>query len=486
MRRLAATLLLALVLAPLATAAAPAPVFGLRAVGNPKLGYFVYSLAPGSVHQGGVIISNSGTATGTVKLFASDATTGRTTGTVYLTDRKATRAGSWISLSATSLTLAPGQHRTVRFTVRVPANADPGQWVGGVVAETSRQVTGPKSQQKASVQIKIRDLTIVAVQVNVPGPPRIGFTIGGIKTGGQRGFQEAVTHIASTGNVLVKPTGTVTILDKRGKTLQVLPFKMDTFLPETAIDYPLLLKKALPPGEYTANIRLAVPGVSGAAAKVVTAHPTFSVSKQDVQQVFTSAAPQTPPPGAVGASTTSNTPWAVIGAAVIGALLLALLLVRFLRGRRRPTGRKGTTVQRSPSAAAAAMPPPAASVIARTEPPPPLPPEPLVQPEPPAPEPEPEPVVQPEPPAPEPEPEPVPEPETEWAAPSSLPAPRAVPEQQTRRPECDPHHFWDVAYERGELGGDGVWRFPHRCRNCGFELLARDVADATAQADARA
>src|SRR5437016_2656383 len=132
MRRLAAILLLTLVLAPLASAATKAPVFGLRAVGNPKLGYFVYSLAPGAVQSGGVIISNSGTATGTVKLFAADATTGRTTGTVYLTDRAATRVGAWISLSATSLTLKPGQDQTVGFTVRVPANARPGEWVGGV------------------------------------------------------------------------------------------------------------------------------------------------------------------------------------------------------------------------------------------------------------------------------------------------------------------------------------------------------------------
>ena len=335
MRRLAAILLLALALAPLAAAATKAPVFGLRAVGNPKLGYFVYALPPGSVQQGGVIVSNSGTAAGTIKLFAADATTGRTTGTVYLTDRKPTRVGSWISLSDTSLTLKPGQHKTVRFTVRVPANEKPGQRVGGVVAETSRRVTGPASKQKASVQIRIRDLTIVAVQVNVPGPPVIGFTIGGVKTGGQRGFQEVVTHIENDGNVLVKPSGSVTVLDAQGKTLQVLTFKMDTFLPETSIDYPVLLKKALPPGDYTADVKLAIPGASGAAAKVVTAHPAFSISKQDVQQVFTSAAPQKPPPGVVGSGTSAKRPWALIGAVAGGVLVVFLLLWLLVRRRTR-------------------------------------------------------------------------------------------------------------------------------------------------------
>jgi hypothetical protein len=462
MRHLTATFLLALAFAPLASAAATkGPVFGLRAVGNPKLGYFVYPLAPGGLQQGGVIISNSGSATGTVKLFAADATTGRTTGTVYLTDGKAKRVGSWISLSSSSLTLRPGQNRTVHFTVHVPANEKPGQWVGGIVAETSHQVTGAKSKQKASVQIKIRDLTIVAVQVDVPGPPVISFKIGGVKTGGQRGFQEVVTHIENNGNVLVKPTGTVTVLDDTGATLQVLTFRMDTFLPQTAVDYPVLLKNSLPPGDYSAIVKLSIPGVSGAAAKVVSAHPTFSISKQDVQQVFTSAAPQTPPPGTVAAAGSSK-PWTLIGAVVAGVLLLVLLLLWLLRRRRsEPTG--GTTLApRSTSAAAAAAPPPIASVVERTEPPPSAVPPPL---------------------PPEPQPQPEAQPQPVQAATATVAPPQAAPEPQTRNPDCDPHHFWEVAYDRGKLGEDGVWRFPHRCRNCGLELMASDVADASAQAD---
>ena len=457
MRRLAAILLLALVAAPLASAAAKTPVFGLRAVGNPKLGYFVYTLTPGSVQQGGVIISNSGTAAGSVKLFTADATTGRTTGTVYLTDRKPEKVGAWISLATTALTLKPGQHQLVHFTVHVPANAKPGQWVGGVVAETSRQLKGAKSKQKASVQINIRDLTIVAVQVNIPGPPVNSFKIGGVTTGGQRGFQEIVTHIANTGNVLVKPAGTVTVFNKQGVKIQTLTFKMDTFLPETEIDYPVLLKKALPPGDYTATVRLAVPAVAGAAAQLVTAHPAFSVSKQDVQQVFTSAAPQTPPPGSSGSSSSSSTPWplyAGIAAVVVLLLLLLWLLVR--RRRREPESRPPTVVQRSASAAAAETspaPPSAAEtdLIERTAPPPP----------PPVPA---EPVAAP--------------PEEPAPPPPAAPPPASAPVAP-----CD--HYWEVAYDRGQLGEDGVWRFPHRCRNCGLELLAADVADATAQANAR-
>src|SRR4051812_23724959 len=108
MRRVLAVALVALTLPSLAAAAAKQPIFGLRAAGNPKVGYFVYSIPPGATRRGGVIVTNSGTAPGTVKLFAADATTGRTTGTVYLTDRKAKRTGTWIKLSSTSLFLRPG------------------------------------------------------------------------------------------------------------------------------------------------------------------------------------------------------------------------------------------------------------------------------------------------------------------------------------------------------------------------------------------
>jgi hypothetical protein len=425
----------------------------LRAAGNPKLGYFVYSVSPGSVQHGAVFISNSGKAAGTVKIFASDATTGRTTGTVYLTDRKPRRAGSWISLASTSLTLKPGEFRKVGFTVRVPANAKPGQWVGGVVAETSRRVTGPKSKQKANVQIKIRDLTIVAVQVNVPGPPVIAFTIGSVKTGGQRGFQEVVTHMENSGNVMVRPTGTVTVLNRSGTKLQVLTFKMDTFLPQTSIDYPLLLKKALPPGDYSANVQLSIPGVAGAAAKVVSARPTFSVSKQDIQQVFTSAAPQAPPVAVTGASSTSGTPWAVIAAAAFAALILVLVLVRLLTGRRGAKPPAVTPAAGEPTATADTdVPPPAATLLERTEPPPATaPPEYGEMPEPAA----------------------------------AAPPPPSAPSASMPGPLCDTH-FWEVAYDRGQLDHDGVWRFPHRCNTCGLELFATDVNDANAQARPRA
>ncbi len=355
----------------------------------------------------------------------------------------------------------------------MPQGVEPGQWVGGVVAETTHQVTGPKSKQKANVQIRIRDLTIIAVQVNVPGPPVISFKVGAVKTGGQRGFQQVITYMQNDGNVLVKPRGTVTVRSAGGQKLQSLDFTMDTFLPHTAIEYPVLLKKALAPGSYTAVVHVTVPGLPGVKGTTVSATRPLAVSKQDVQQVFTSAAPtQTPPGGApVGsASSPGKHSWALIGlVAGVVLLLLAALLWRIFR--RRPAG------PAAPAAPPAPLPIEPGAVEARTAPPPP-PPVPAAMPEP-------------APPA-LPEPPPVPEP-APWSEPAPWPEPGAEPPLPSPPPPPPPaapaapahEHLWEVAYERGELGSDGVWRFPHRCRTCGMELLARDVADATAQAGGR-
>jgi Bacterial protein of unknown function (DUF916) len=437
MRRLLLILVAAVVLAPTAAAATDSPVFGLRAVG-PKSGYFVYTAVPGAARTGSVIVSNVGKTAGSVRLFTADATTGQTTGTVYKTDAAPTQSGTWTTLAQTSLTLAPGTHRKVAFTVHVPADAQPGQWVSGIAVEAKNASTSQQSGQKARVQIKVREVTIVAVQVNVPGPPVVQFTLGNVTTGGSKGFQKVFLHVSNVGNVLAKPTGAVTIYTAGGALVQTLPFKMDTFLPQTSIDYPILLKKALPAGDYQASVRLRVPGFASGAAKVVTSSPSFTVSDADVKQVFSSSQPTQAPPTATTSSSSSSSSslptwaYAAIGAAILAVLVLLVVLLLRRRGRKTPMPATPTTVVQ-------------------------LPPEP-------APEPEPEPEAAPET-APPPEPVPGPEPGSDPGA-------------------CVPYHYWEVDYEHGVHGSDGQWRFPHRCRSCGLEMLARDVTDASEQAAA--
>ena len=167
--------------------------------------------------------------------------------------------------------------------------------------------------------------------------------------------------------------------------------------------------------------------------------------------MFTSAAPQQPPGGVV-ADSGSSTPWALI-AGVAAAVLLLLLAVWLLLRRRRRGGDDDDDVEVDEPRQV--LPPLAPAAPARAEPP----------------------VV------------------TGRADTAGRPractpgrarapaAPRPGRQRGRPRPPATRITTGKSPTSVGTLGDDGVWRFPHRCRNCGLELLATDIADASAQAE---
>lgn len=79
---------------------------------------------------------NTGDEAGSVRLYAVDAATGQNSGAVYLdAEAPRTNVGAWISLEHDTMLLAPGEERTIGFTVVVPATAQPGDHLGALVAQ---------------------------------------------------------------------------------------------------------------------------------------------------------------------------------------------------------------------------------------------------------------------------------------------------------------------------------------------------------------
>ena len=162
MRRLLTTLLIVAAASPAATAKV-GPIFGLRAVGST-----VFPVDAGTVVHGTVSAVNTGDAKGTVTFSTADATTGDTTGAVFLTETAPTGVGTWITLKPTSLELDPGKRAVVAYTVHVPRGAKAGQYVGGIVGAPARSSAA-------------RNLSIVPVEVDVSGPQVARFAIGAVR-----------------------------------------------------------------------------------------------------------------------------------------------------------------------------------------------------------------------------------------------------------------------------------------------------------------
>jgi hypothetical protein len=312
-----------------AAAAAPArAVFALEPIGgSAHPGYFVLDAQPGATVQRAVRVANTGRRAGTVRLYAADATTGQTTGAVYRARRDPRRdVGAWIQLPASELHLEPNESRTIPFAIAIPAGAGDGQHLGGVVAENATLTRGStRRRARGSFRIDVRSLTIIAVQVNLPGPRRELMALTGVRAGGSGGRQALLVGMRNDGNQLIKGRGRLVVRDEDGAVVKRQRFPVDTFVPGTEVSDPIPVPgRALPPGAYRASVTLRYG--HGRIARLDT---RFTISREQVEQVFGSR-PQQAPPGPAGL------PLLVL---VLGAL--ALLAVGFLGAllvmrRRRP------------------------------------------------------------------------------------------------------------------------------------------------------
>ena len=247
--------------------------------------YFILDSKPDTTVQNGISITNTGATTGTVTLYAVDATTGQNSGLVYNTkDTPRHDVGSWLQLAQQQLTLTAGQSETIPFQISIPKGVRPGQHVGGIVAESITQVS---TQQKNTLHINVQSLSIVAVQLNIAGPQVEQLAMNGIQAGGARGNQNLLLNLNNTGTTLLKPYGTLQVLDAQGHIRQNLALKLDTFLPDTTINYPVYIQShPLEAGTYTVELQLTY----GKQHTLYTKQ-TFTVTQQQVTQVFKSQGP---------------------------------------------------------------------------------------------------------------------------------------------------------------------------------------------------
>src|SRR4051812_10854442 len=330
LRRLTACagLVCALAVCAAPPAAHAEPVFAIKPATATATNYFVLPLVPGSFVTRKGKVSNVGDTAGVVRLFGVDATTGQTTGAVYLWSERPRRdVGAWLRLSKSGLGLGPHRSQIVDFAVRVPDGVRGGQHLGGLVADNASIASGGKARRgKGSFSVKVHHLTITAVQADLPASPDIRMDITGIHAGGRPGYQTVFVSMGNPGNRMIKPTLSVDATDSSGRHVLKRTTKLDTFLPATRVDYPVAVqKRALPAGTYQGTVVLKL------GKRVLDRFTgTFNVTDKQVKQVFGGK-------GTLGSGSRGGVPWLLIALGV--ALLVALFAAmdHFRRKARRLT-----------------------------------------------------------------------------------------------------------------------------------------------------
>lgn len=222
--------------------------------------YFIYNLQPGEQVRDRVQVKNTGTASGSVRLYPVDALTAQTSGMAFHAHGDPRRdVGAWIELLSESLTLRPGESMDVPFSLHVPEHVRPGQHYGGIIAEPLYQQSIQAAEPgHNSFGVQLRSLLILGVSVTLPGKTIEQLQASGVNYDQQSHYQRVLLQLANTGTQMLHPFGSLHILDQQGQLLQNIPLKLNAFLPQTSIAYPVYMhRKPLTPGEtYIAIIHL--------------------------------------------------------------------------------------------------------------------------------------------------------------------------------------------------------------------------------------
>ncbi len=223
--------------------------------------YFVYQSAAGTVIADTLSARNDSDQALRLKLFAADAVTASRGGVAVATRANDTpkQAGAWLRLSDTELTMEPGEHRSVPFTLSLPQDLAPGEYAASIVAQRAVEQVG---RQSGPLGVRFIPRFAVTVLVTVPGSaatvlrPHLEITDLRAAAGTRR--QTIVGDLGNTGNDgLDRAEGKLTVRQTQGALARDIPVRLGYFLAGSDLAYRIGLEPALPAGEYDVTLSLA-------------------------------------------------------------------------------------------------------------------------------------------------------------------------------------------------------------------------------------
>ncbi|GIF69722.1 hypothetical protein Ais01nite_77570 [Asanoa ishikariensis] len=141
---------------------------------------FSYAVNPGGKVDDTMVVANHGKTALDLAVYAADGFTTQTGQLDLLTRDKQSKAiGVWLRAGGEQVTVQPGKSVDVPFTVAVPDNATPGDYVGGVVTSLTQpdQEQGINVERRLGIRVKLRvggeltpQLTIENLHVAYAGP----------------------------------------------------------------------------------------------------------------------------------------------------------------------------------------------------------------------------------------------------------------------------------------------------------------------------
>jgi hypothetical protein len=165
-------------------------------------------------------------------------------------------ASDWVRFAPPEFTLEPGMKGIVRFTVTVPAGAEPGGYRTGILFELVPATPDPA--RGPQVVLKSRIATLVYVQV---GQPSAAIELTNLEIRGEGDQSQVVAGLKNRGRRTVRTKGNLIVYDGTGTAVAQIPLPDVPVLPESERDLavnPNDPARPLPSGQYRVELKLDV------------------------------------------------------------------------------------------------------------------------------------------------------------------------------------------------------------------------------------
>ena len=295
----------------------------LLPVGQPG-SFFDLTMEPGTTRSFDVDLANDGDAAIAVRTYVADVYTIINGGFgARLRGQVQTGITAWIDYPTEVVRLPSGKASRRSFSVTIPAEAGPGEYITSLVLENDLPILDVDAIGLNQV---VRQA--VAVVVTVPGRRSPGLAIGAATHQTVAGISIVRVAVQNTGNVRDKPMVGFELVDWTGARISHATIQMGSFYAhtETYVEFPLA--------------RLLLPGTYAVRLTLDDADQAVRADRSDIALVV--EAPATVPidgavaPGGIEVlQGAGGVPMAAVGIVVLAGILFAVLLASVLILRRR-------------------------------------------------------------------------------------------------------------------------------------------------------
>jgi hypothetical protein len=245
-------------IAPVAVQAQDAaPRLGITPVGV-EGNFFDLTMSPGEKRELTVQLGNYGSEAIEIRTFAADVVTLTNGGfDAKVAGDPVSGATDWLNYGDETFELDAGETRQRDFTVTVPSDAEPGEYITSLVIQTAEPVAVGNATPGAAFGINQLIRQAIAVAITIPGPREPGIEIGDViyqESGTAARLQVAVTN---SGNVHLSPDAEIVLESKDGAEVTRATVEMSTIYTGTSTFVEVGLLQPLTPGQYLVSVALA-------------------------------------------------------------------------------------------------------------------------------------------------------------------------------------------------------------------------------------